>query len=137
MALAGKPVASISISMKLSKPDYNQNIPAYMKDHFYVSMWLPIFLSLIFLCITWIASGEAEYRFPLSQPGGILGGVLFINATTADNPAQDLKLFGSIKPGYGVGLRILADKKSRTNLSIDYGFGSRSSGFYLAASETL
>jgi hypothetical protein len=81
--------------------------------------------------------GEAEYRFPLSQPGGILGGVLFVNATTADNPAQDLKLFGSIKPGYGLGLRILADKKSRTNLSIDYGFGIRSSGFYLAASETF
>ena len=81
--------------------------------------------------------GEAEYRFPLSQPGGILGGVLFANATTADNPAQDLKLFGSIKPGYGFGLRILADKKSRTNLAVDYGFGSRSSGFYFAASETF
>ena len=34
--------------------------------------------------------GEAEYRFPLSKPGGVLGGVLFVNATTADNPKQDL-----------------------------------------------
>jgi hypothetical protein len=81
--------------------------------------------------------GEAEYRFPISQPGGILGGVLFINATTADNPGTDLKLFGSVKPGYGLGLRILADKKSRTNLAVDYGFGHKSSGFYLAASETF
>ena len=81
--------------------------------------------------------GEAEYRFPLSKPGGVLGGVLFANATTADNSSQDLKLFGSIKPGYGLGLRIMADKRSRTNLCVDYGFGNRSSGFYLAASETF
>ena len=81
--------------------------------------------------------GEAEYRFPLSKPGGILGGVLFANATTATNPAQDLKLFGSVKPGYGFGLRIMADKKSRTSLAVDYGIGNRSSGFYLAASETF
>jgi len=81
--------------------------------------------------------GEAEYRFPISKPGGVLGGVVFANATTTNNPFQDLKLFGSIKPGYGIGLRIKADKNSRTNLSIDYGFGNRSSGFYLAASETF
>ncbi len=81
--------------------------------------------------------GEAEYRFPLSKPGGILGGVLFVNASTSDNKAQDLKLFGSVKPGYGLGLRILADKKTRTNLAIDYAFGNKSSGFYLAASETF
>jgi hypothetical protein len=80
---------------------------------------------------------EAEYRFPISKPGGILGGVLFVNATTADNPKQNLKLFGSVKPGYGIGLRIMADKRSRTNFCVDYGFGDRSSGFYLAASETF
>jgi hypothetical protein len=81
--------------------------------------------------------GEAEYRFPLSKPGGVLGGVLFVNATTADNSYLDLKLFDSVKPGYGLGLRIMADKRSRTNLCVDYGFGSHSSGFYLAASETF
>jgi outer membrane protein assembly factor BamA len=81
--------------------------------------------------------GEAEYRFPISKPGGILGGVLFANATTASNPKQNLKLFGSVMPACGFGLRIMADKKSRTNLAIDYGLGVRSSGFYLAASETF
>ena len=81
--------------------------------------------------------GEAEYRFPFSKPGGILGGVVFVNATTTDNEAQDLKLFESVRPGYGIGLRIMADKRTRTNLAIDYGFGHRSSGFYLAASETF
>ncbi len=35
--------------------------------------------------------GEAEYRFPISKCGGILGGVLFMNATTADNTALGLE----------------------------------------------
>ena len=81
--------------------------------------------------------GEAEYRFPISKCGGILGGVLFLNATTADNKALELTLFESIKPGYGAGLRIMIDKRSRTNLAVDLGFGQKSFGFYLAASETF
>ncbi len=81
--------------------------------------------------------GEAEYRFPISSCGGIWGGVLFVNATTADNKVQSLKLFQSVKPGYGMGLRIMVDKQTRTNLAIDFGFGDKSSGFYLAATETF
>jgi outer membrane protein assembly factor BamA len=81
--------------------------------------------------------GEAEYRFPISQCNGLWGGVLFVNATTATNPLQSLDLFESIKPGYGLGLRLMVDKKTRTNLAIDFGFGDKSSGFYLAASETF
>jgi hypothetical protein len=81
--------------------------------------------------------GEAEYRFPLSSCGGIWGGVLFVNATTASNPITSTKLFEYVKPGYGLGLRIMVDKKTRTNLAIDLGFGDKSSGFYLAASETF
>jgi len=81
--------------------------------------------------------GEAEYRFPISKCQGVLSGVLFLNATTADNPGIDLKLFESIKPGYGAGLRILVDKRSRTSLAVDLGFGQKSFGFYLAASEVF
>jgi outer membrane protein assembly factor BamA len=81
--------------------------------------------------------GETEYRFPISKCGGILGGVLFVNATTADNVAQSLKIFESIKPGYGAGLRIMVDKHSRTSLAVDVGFGEQSFGFYLAASEVF
>jgi hypothetical protein len=81
--------------------------------------------------------GEAEYRFPISKCGGIWSGVAFVNATTANNPAQGLGLFESIQPGYGLGLRIMLDKSTRTNLVLDYGFGKRSSGFYLAVSETF
>ncbi|HEY5916659.1 MAG TPA: hypothetical protein VIU13_04635 [Chryseolinea sp.] len=81
--------------------------------------------------------GEAEYRFPLSSCGGVWGGVLFVNATTASNPVSSVKLFEYVKPGYGLGLRVMVDKKTRTNLAIDLGFGDKSTGFYLAASETF
>lgn len=81
--------------------------------------------------------GEAEYRFPISKCGGLWSGVAFVNATTANNPTQDLKLFESIKPGYGFGLRLMLDKATRTNLALDFGFGEKSSGFYLAVSETF
>lgn len=81
--------------------------------------------------------GEAEYRFPIPPCGGILGGVVFVNVTTANNPALDLSLFESIKPAYGAGLRIMVDKYSRTTLAVDFGFGDQSFGFYLAAAETF
>ena len=60
-----------------------------------------------------------------------------MNATTASNPIQSLGLLESVKPGYGVGLRLMVDKATRTNLAIDFGFGDKTSGFYLAATETF
>jgi len=80
---------------------------------------------------------EAEYRFPISKCSGVLGGVLFVNGTTATNDFLDEKLFDSVRGGYGFGLRVMLDKYSRTNLTLDYGFGKNSSGFYLAVSETF
>jgi hypothetical protein len=81
--------------------------------------------------------GEVEYRFPISRCGGLLGGVLFANATSANNPALSLDLFESIKPACGFGLRVKMDKYSKTNLAVDVAFGHQSSGFYLAVSETF
>lgn len=81
--------------------------------------------------------GEAEYRFPISKCSGVLGGVLFVNGTSATNPVLSENLLNTIRPGYGMGLRVMIDKQSRTNLAIDFGFGKQSSGFYLAASETF
>lgn len=80
---------------------------------------------------------EVEYRFPISKCNKLWSGVLFLNGTTASNEFQNLELFESVKVGYGVGLRLMLDKNSRTNLVIDYGWGERSSGFYLAVSETF
>ncbi len=80
---------------------------------------------------------EIEYRFPISSCNRLWSGVVFINGTTASNEFQNLGLFDAVKLGYGAGLRLMLDKDSRTNLVIDYGWGERSSGFYLAVSETF
>ncbi|GAB4043511.1 BamA/TamA family outer membrane protein [Spirosoma litoris] len=63
---------------------------------------------------------EAEYRFHLTSDR-LLGGVIFANAqsVTELNSGQ----FEKIAPGIGGGIRIKMNKVSRTNLSIDYGFG--------------
>lgn len=68
--------------------------------------------------------GEAEYRFPISV-NGLLGGVGFFNLTTASDRARGQKLFHAFAPGYGIGLRVKMDKRTRTNIGIDYGFGQK------------
>lgn len=80
---------------------------------------------------------EAEYRFPISLCSDILGGVLFVNATTTDNPLLGIGLFDVVRPGAGMGLRVKIDKASRMNLTVDVGWGHKSFGFYLSATETF
>jgi len=80
---------------------------------------------------------ETEYRFPLSRCGGILGGVVFANVTTADNAAKTTQLFDNMAPGVGAGLRIMVDKLSKSNLQIDFGVGRKSIGVYIGVAETF
>lgn len=63
---------------------------------------------------------ETEYRFHLTADG-LLGGVVFANAQTVTE--QPSGRFEKVVPAVGTGLRIKMNKVSRTNLSIDYGFG--------------
>ncbi|MGC4021971.1 MAG: hypothetical protein QM734_08520 [Cyclobacteriaceae bacterium] len=64
---------------------------------------------------------ETEYRFRISK-SGLLGGVVFANAQSFSNwPSNTFK---NIAPAGGLGLRIKFNKYSRTNIAIDYGFGS-------------
>ena len=84
-----------------------------------------------------IVYGEVEYRFPIWPCTNIIGGVVFVNATTASNKARDVALFEYIKPGVGFGLRIMVNKYFRTNINIDYAFGMKSSGFYFSGQETF
>jgi hypothetical protein len=81
--------------------------------------------------------GETEYRFPISARTGILGGDIFLNATTTSNKKGDVKLFDYTRLGYGGGLRIMLDKQSRTRLAIDIGVSPGSVGFYFGAQETF
>lgn len=81
--------------------------------------------------------GEVEWRFPILPCSKILGGVVFINATTTDNPNQNINLFSYIKPAAGFGLRIMINKHFRTNINLDFAIGSKSQGFYFSGQETF
>lgn len=72
---------------------------------------------------------ETEYRFPITR-NQLLSGTFFANATTASDTDQNLRLFQSIQPAIGIGLRILIDKKTLTNFILNYGLGRDSKTFY-------
>ena len=67
---------------------------------------------------------ESEYRFPLTA-NGLLGAVTFVNAESLSGLANNR--LQSVQPGFGTGLRIKLNKTSRTNVDIDYGFGTQGS----------
>jgi outer membrane protein assembly factor BamA len=81
--------------------------------------------------------GEAEYRFPISQCSKIIGGVIFVNATTASNRTTDVNLFEYVRPGVGFGFRFMINKNFRTNINLDFGFGHESKGVYFSGTETF
>jgi outer membrane protein assembly factor BamA len=63
---------------------------------------------------------EAEYRFDITR-NGLFGAVVFANAHGfTDWPSGR---FTKLNPGGGGGLRLRLNKKSGTNIAIDYGFG--------------
>ena len=81
--------------------------------------------------------GEAEYRTTL-MANGLLGMVAFLNATTVSSTDRGENLFESVAIGGGAGLRLLLNRRSRTNLCADLGFGKDGSrGFYLAVQEAF
>lgn len=67
---------------------------------------------------------EAEYRMNLTK-NGLFGGVVFTNAQMVTGWASNA--LPPIQPAAGVGIRIKLNKKSDTNIAIDYGFGSQGS----------
>jgi hypothetical protein len=81
--------------------------------------------------------GEVEYRGSIIR-SDLLGFVAFLNMTTVDNSETGQKLFDTFAPGAGFGFRFLLNKRSRTNLCTDYGWGKAGSrGFYLAIQEAF
>lgn len=68
--------------------------------------------------------GEVEYRFPISRYTGILSGVAFFNVTTASNQSGTQKLFEYYDPAGGAGLRIMFNRTTLSNLTIDLAMGS-------------
>ena len=81
--------------------------------------------------------GEVEYRATLTA-NGLLGMVVFANTTTVSSLLEGQRIFDSFAPAGGVGLRVLFNKRAKTNLCIDYAFGeSGSRGLYLALQEAF
>jgi len=79
--------------------------------------------------------GEIENRIDITSDG-FIGMVLFANATTASDPDSNIKLFDSVEPAGGIGIRIKFDKYSRTNIGIDYAIGNYgSSGIFMSIGE--
>jgi hypothetical protein len=84
-----------------------------------------------------VVYGEAEYRFPIWPCSHIIGGVLFVNATTASNKQSGVGLFEYIQPAIGFGIRVMINKYFRTNLNLDFAIGVKSKGFYFSGQETF
>lgn len=79
---------------------------------------------------------STEFRFPITC-NQMFSGTVFTNFVTASNIDSKTSLFSSVQPTAGIGLRILIDKRTRTNIIVDYAWGNNSKGFYLNAGETF
>jgi len=78
---------------------------------------------------------EAEYRFVVSE-NGLFGGVVFVNAETFSDVLTGK--YTVISPGAGLGIRIMLNKFSRTNIALDYAWGTQgSSGFFVNLGEVF
>lgn len=77
---------------------------------------------------------EAEYRTDLTRDG-LLGVVGFINMTVASE--QETGVFGVPDWAGGFGLRLKFNKRSDTNLVVDFGWGQNSSGVYFGMGEAF
>ena len=79
---------------------------------------------------------ETEYRFPI-KCNNLISGTVFGNLTSASDKDRGIRLFQYIQPAVGIGLRVLIDKATRTNLVMNYAWGRHSKAFYLNAGESF
>ncbi|HEX7880956.1 MAG TPA: hypothetical protein VF720_16205, partial [Candidatus Eisenbacteria bacterium] len=78
---------------------------------------------------------EGEYRMELTKDG-LIGAVAFVNSTFTTEP--ETRLFSRGDLGAGGGLRMKFNKKSDTNLVLDYGWGREGQrGLVMAMSEAF
>jgi outer membrane protein assembly factor BamA len=81
--------------------------------------------------------GELEYRWTFTK-SGLLGMVAFLNTQTFSNKQAGERLFDSFATGAGVGLRLMMNKRSKTNLAFDVGRGNEGeTRIYFAVQEAF
>lgn len=78
---------------------------------------------------------ESEYRRDITE-NGLFGFVVFANATSVTEPNQNNQ-FRTLHPAAGSGLRIKFNKKSNTNIAVDYGISKGYSGFAINLGEAF
>jgi outer membrane protein assembly factor BamA len=84
-----------------------------------------------------LAYGEAEYRWTMTR-NGLLGMVAFLNTQTLSNEQTGERVFDAFASAVGVGLRVSINKRSKTNLAVDFARGERGEhGVYLAVQEAF
>ena len=74
---------------------------------------------------------EAEWRFRITD-NGLLGGVVFAGYTE-----EGESLFEHPRVAGGVGLRIMQNRQSRTNITLDLTVADKNVGFYFGAGEAF
>lgn len=77
---------------------------------------------------------EAEYRRDITA-NGLFGFVVFTNFNSASEP--NTHRFAYINPAAGGGLRIKFNKKSDTNIALDYGFSKGYNGMIIGLGEAF
>jgi hypothetical protein len=88
--------------------------------------------------------GEAEWRFRITSDG-FLGGTVFANASTFSRPAVEVagysepreKVFSTVRPAGGVGLRFMMNREARNAVTLDFAGGQDSFGIYFGAGEVF
>jgi hypothetical protein len=78
--------------------------------------------------------GESEYRFDISQ-NGFWGGVVFANIQSYTE--LESEKFEYIRIAAGAGVRLKFDKRSNTNLTLDFGVGKDSYNLRLNLGEVF
>ncbi len=87
---------------------------------------------------------ESELRFRLTDDG-FLGAVVFANVSTFARPAVAVtgyldageRVFQYLRPAGGIGLRLMMNRASRSNLTVDFAFSETGFGLYLGAGEAF
>jgi hypothetical protein len=78
---------------------------------------------------------EGEYRVTLSRDG-FWGAAAFVNLLSTSD--QTSKAFEKVNPGVGLGLRIKLNKRSTTNITLDYAVGAEgANGLFLGTGEAF
>ncbi|MFC3813182.1 BamA/TamA family outer membrane protein [Lacihabitans lacunae] len=78
---------------------------------------------------------ETEYRYQILK-NDLLRGVVFYNLQKFSGDLSST--FTTLKPGYGLGLRLKLNKITDTNVCLDYGFGQNGSrGFFINVTEVF